>query len=210
MFAYCNNNPVNFEDSTGFALFPCTVCVDDGGLGYPIYPCVAKSPDEQIYGVINGQGNLPYSDTRIGLGSYGKSGCAYITIYNALQLIHQPIPLGDISKDVLINYGTLLIGAGGVPPWNMENYFAANGIETMGSYSYKALTAGIKEGDVIVFTVLNNKSNVFKGWHAMTALYTCGNYLIFNQYNDLPSYKAYTELNEAFSEGVWIYGFRIN
>ena len=30
MFAYCNNNPVLFADTTGYALFPCTVFINDG------------------------------------------------------------------------------------------------------------------------------------------------------------------------------------
>ena len=220
MFAYCLNNPASYMDSTGHC--SCTistrldsyfefaaVCLCGGGYRYPIYPYVAASPEEQISGMVNGQGNLPYSDTSIGLGTYGKSGCAYIAIYNACQLIGMPRSLSDITRDVFWSHGTLFFGAGGVAPWSMESYFAANGIVTKGSYSYESLTADIVEGDVIVFTVLNNRNNIFKGWHAMTALYTGGNYLVFNQYNNSTTYRSYSALDEAFSKGVWIYGMRI-
>ena len=177
--------------------------------GYPIDTYIAASPEEQIYGMINGQGNLPYSDTSIGLGTYGKSGCAYIAIYNALQLIGRPMALSDITRDVFWNHGTILFGAGGVGPWSMESYFAANGIAATGSYSCESLTSDVAEGDVIVFTVLNDRNDIFKGWHAMTALYTGGNYLVFNQYSNSTTYMSYATLNEAFSNGVWIYGLRI-
>ena len=33
MFSYCNNNPVMYADSTGLALVPCTVAINDGGKG---------------------------------------------------------------------------------------------------------------------------------------------------------------------------------
>ena len=182
---------------------------NDGGSGYPIDPYIAKTPDEQVTGMVNGQGNLPYSNTSIGLGTYGKSGCAYIAIYNALQLIRKPKSLGSVTEEVYWDHGTLFFGAGGVSPWSMESYFTANGIQTSGAYSVESLTASISEGDVIVFTVFNSKNNIFNGWHAMTALYTGGNYLVFNQYNNSTTYNKYSSLNEAFSNGVWIYGMRI-
>lgn len=34
MFAYCNNNSVNFADASGFSLHPCTVTIHDGGYKY--------------------------------------------------------------------------------------------------------------------------------------------------------------------------------
>ena len=72
------------------------------------------------------------------------------------------------------------------------------------------LVADISEGSVIVFTILNKKNNPFGGWHAMTALYTQGNYIVFNRYSDRKKNKDYASLEEAYSEGQWLYGIRIN
>ena len=33
MFAYCNNNPVTYEDASGHALKPCTTYINDGNKG---------------------------------------------------------------------------------------------------------------------------------------------------------------------------------
>ena len=35
MFAYCNNNPVIYEDASGHALKPCTVAINDGNQALP-------------------------------------------------------------------------------------------------------------------------------------------------------------------------------
>ena len=35
MFAYCNNNPVTYEDASGHALKPCTTYINDGAGGTP-------------------------------------------------------------------------------------------------------------------------------------------------------------------------------
>ena len=186
------------------------VVINDGGGGYPIYPYIANTPDEQIFGMVNGQSKLPYSDVRIGLGSYGKSGCAFIAIYNAMQLIGHSTSLADVTSEVYEQHGTICFGAGGVSPWSIQRYFTAHGIKVSGSYSLQSLSQEVTEGSVIVFTVLNNSKNIFEGWHAMTALYTGGNYLVFNKDNSSSTYKPYSSLEDAFLNGVWIYGFRIN
>ena len=35
MFAYCNNNPIVFEDASGYALKPCTTFINDGASNTP-------------------------------------------------------------------------------------------------------------------------------------------------------------------------------
>ena len=207
MFAYCNNNPVVLVDYSGmlpFGMNATQVVINDGGGGYPIYPYIANTPDEQIFGMVNGQSKLPYSDVRIGLGSYGKSGCPYIATYNAMQLIGKPQSLSSITSE-MFRYGAVAFGAGGAGPWATAKYFDAHEIDYTGSFSADRLVANISEGSVIVFTVFYPT-----GWHAMTALYAGGRYLVFNEDNSSSTYKPYSSLENAFLNGVWIYGFRIN
>ena len=83
--------------------------------------------------------------------------------------------------------------------------FDAHGIDYTGYYSVDRLVANISEGSVIVVTVFCPT-----GWHTMTALYTGGKYLVFNQYNDSSNYESYSSLDDVISNGVWIYGIRIN
>ena len=209
MFAYCNNSPIIFKDSCGTAPWPTTVAINDGGGGYPIYSNIANTPQDQISGVINGQGLLPYSNNPIGLGTYGFSGCQYIAVYNAMQLIGKPQPLAEITDEVF-STGAVACGIFGAGPWGAASYFSAHDVDYVGSFSMDTLVADISEGSVIVFTILNKKNNPFGGWHAMTALYTQGNYIVFNRYSDRKKNKDYASLEEAYSEGQWLYGIRIN
>ena len=210
MFTYCNNNPVYRYDPSGLAFRVCVSHFDDEGGGYPIWTYHANTPEEQTSGMINGQGRLPYSNNRIGLGTYGSSGCAYIAVYNAMQLIGKGKSLHSITQDFLYKYGVVFFGAGGVAPMQIEAYIQSQGIAYTSSSSMSDLTDNISEGSVIIFTVWNDKSDIFSGWHAMTALYTEGSYLVFNQYNDSKTFSEFSSLDEAFPKGVWLHGIRID
>ena len=160
--------------------------------------------------MVNGQAILPYSKNKIGWGSYEKSGCPYIAVYNGMQLLGYSKSLDSITQDIFWNHGTVCFGAGGVAPWSIESYFRSQGIAYSSSYSMSRLTENISEGSVIIFTVWNDRSSITSGWHAMAALYTNGKYLVFNQYNNSKTYEAYQSLGDAFTEGRWIHGIRIN
>jgi len=201
MFAYCLNNPVSYSDSTGSR---CVAVRAVGGDTPVTTPQIAATPQEQIRGVINGQGTLPYSDMRIGLGSYGKNGCPYIATYNAMQLIGNPQPLDKVTFEVFW-YGAVAFGAGGAGPWATARYFDAHGVDYTGSFLPKNLTSDISEGSVVVFTVFYPT-----GWHAMTALYTNGEYWVFIHSNLKVTKSTYSTLSDAYSGGVWLYGFRID
>lgn len=210
MFIYCNSNPVAYKDSEGKAAFHTTMYTYGGGSSSIIPPHAANTPENQTWGMVNGQATLPYAGTSIGLGSYERSGCAYIASYNAMQLLGQPQSLQAITDEFFWQHGMVAFGAGGAGPWSINNYFTYHNIEFTGSQSSSKLTNSITEGSILVFTIWNNKHNIFEGWHAMTALYTQGNYLVFNRYNDAKDYESYPSIDAAIAKGAWIYGICID
>ena len=206
MFAYCLNNPGILIDHSGAAAHLIVqVAVNDCGGRIPVTtPQIAQTPKEQIRGVINGQATLPYSNMRIGLGSYGKTGCPYIATYNAMQLIGKPQSLESITFEMFW-YGAVAYGAGGAGPWATASFFDAHNVDYTGFYSADSLVSDIAEGSVIVFTVFYPT-----GWHAMAALYSNREYWVFNHSNLNTDKSVYSSLSDAYSGGKWLYGFRID
>ena len=204
MFAYCNNNPANFKDTCGTVPCHTTLDIKDRDGSYIVYSNIASTPQNQISGAINGQALLPYADSPIGFGTYGISGCQYIAVYNAMQLIGKPQSLASVTNEIF-SYGAVAWGLFGAGPWAAASYFSAHDVDYVGSFSADTLVADISEGSVIVFTAWCSA-----GWHAMTALYTKGEYIIFNRYDNLSETKTYESLSDAYSNGWWIYGIRID
>ncbi len=68
-----------------------------------------------------------------------------------------------------------------VYPMSICKYFNRHNIAYTGSSSLDTLTAGIKEGSVIVLIKWNDKTKLTSGWHVMTAIYTGGKYLVFKE-----------------------------
>ena len=58
---------------------------------------IASTAAGQVRGTLNGQLALPFAGEKLGLGTYGKNGCGIIAVYNALQLLGRPQPLGEIT-----------------------------------------------------------------------------------------------------------------
>ena len=208
MFCYCGNNPVMTYDPSG----NIRVSILEKELFYvPVIKQIpANNPEDQVYGVVNGQELLPYADERIGLGSYGKSGCAYIAAYNALQLVGKGKPLSVVTNEIYHDYGSVLFGAFGVAPATLAVYLRDQGIVSVESANLNTLVNGITDGSVITFTAWNKSNNPFGGWHAMTALYTNDEFLVFNRYSDNPDTKPYSNLATAISGGEFLYGVRID
>ena len=125
-------------------------------------------------------------------------------MYNLMQLIGLPQSLASITVE-MFDYGAVFCGAGGAGPWAADRYLQTHSINYVGSFSVDQLTIGISEGSVITFTVMYPS-----GWHAMTALYTNNEYLVFNRYDNKSEYTAYSTLSDVFSGGWWIYGIRID
>ena len=125
-------------------------------------------------------------------------------MYNAMQLIDQPQSLAIITMEIFM-YGAVAWGAGGTGPWAFAAYLNTHGVDYIGSFCADKLTANISEGAVIIFTAWYPG-----GWHAMAALYTNGEYRVFNRYSDDTKDATYSKLSDAYSNGWWVYGFLLN
>ena len=76
---------------------------------------IASTAAGQVRGTLNGQLALPFAGEKLGLGTYGKNGCGIIALYNALQLLGRPQPLGEIGADFVRHHRLLFGGLGGHP-----------------------------------------------------------------------------------------------
>ena len=74
---------------------------------------IASTAAGQVRGTLNGQLALPFAGEKLGLGTYGKNGCGIIAVYNALQLLGRPQPLGEIGTDFVRHHRLLFGGLGG-------------------------------------------------------------------------------------------------
>ena len=72
------------------------------------------------------------------------------------------------------------------------------------------LVDGISDGSIVTFTAWNDANNPLCGWHAMTALYTNGEYWVFNRYSDSSDIWIYPDLSSAINGGTFLYGVRID
>lgn len=169
---------------------------------------MAESIWTQRSGIINGQGILPYSQQRVGLGTVAKNGCTMIAVYNALQMLGFPRSLGEILQWYRRGFHLLAFGFWGATPWSMGAFFRSLGIRVRGSRSCDQLTAAPEEGSIFVFTVMNSR-NPLRGFHAMSAKFTDGLFEVYNVYSDDTDCRRVRSLKEAFPRGVWIYGYRV-
>lgn len=88
MFAYCNNNPASFEDSSGYSLKPSTVSINDTGRGDFIY----------------NQEDDPYGSVSLGLASVAHGGCGPVAVYNVLRMMGNfDIEFSEIVEYFIIN-----------------------------------------------------------------------------------------------------------
>ncbi len=116
MFAYCNNNPIIYMDSTGNRPISRDMCayMFDGGGHVP--KMITSQYDEDV------------GNKRLGIATVSHGGCGAVATYNAL------ITLGTAkSFDEVLSYyngsydRTVAGGLLGILPHQVANYFRDNG-----------------------------------------------------------------------------------
>jgi hypothetical protein len=146
-----------------------------------------------------------YAMNECGVGTYARNGCAAIAVYNAHQLLGEPKALGKINNDFLYKYGTFFLEYFGILPSQIGAYFRGEGYEVTGYFTYAALKSNLSDGDVIVCTVMNNTSNIRKGFHTMAAIYRNGVFIVYNVSSKRQRPFVMTDLVQG--DQGWIFGY---
>lgn len=169
---------------------------------------IASTAAGQIRGALNGQLALPFAGEKLGLGTYGKNGCGIIAVYNALQLLGCPQPLGEIGAAFVRHHRLLFGGLGGTAPRCIAAFFRERQIPCAGSFSCRRLTEDCGEGSVIVFTVMNAR-HPFRGFHTMAARKDFGGFTVYNVGPNDSGSRRCSSLRDAFPGGVFVRGYRV-
>lgn len=169
---------------------------------------IASTASGQIRGTVNGQMALPFAGEKLGLGTYGKSGCGIIAVYNVLQLLGQAQHLGAIGGWFSRHHRLLLGGLWGTTPHSQRAFLRKQGITCQRFRSLRRLTENLPEGAILLFTVMNAR-HPFRGFHTMAARYTHGEFVVYNVGSLDPLPRHCANLRESFPGGVFLTGCRV-
>lgn len=169
---------------------------------------IASTAAGQVRGTLNGQLALPFAGEKLGLGTYGKNGCGIIAVYNALQLLGRPQPLGEIGAAFVRHHRLLFGGLGGTAPRCIAAFFRERRIPCAGSFFCRRLSETCAEGSVLVFTVMNAR-HPFRGFHTMAARKGCGGFTVYNVGPYDSGSRRCSSLRDAFPGGVFVRGYRV-
>ena len=209
MFAYCNNNPIVSSDPSGQVPIG-NFAIDISGTGGKLKEDdIPQSIFAVTNGIINGQAVFPYAGERMGWGTYAKNACGIIAVYNAMQLLGYKESLGLVEAEISNAGGLCLVGLFGVKCQAIGNYLTAHNIPYTGYRSYSTMIQSLSDGDIIIFEVINNRLNILKGYHYMTAQYLGGEFIVYNHSSYQTSSLTVSTLDPVYGNSSWHYGFVI-
>lgn len=166
-----------------------------------------KTAYDKVSGLIYNQTNFENSNESVGLGTFAQNGCAVIATYNVMQLLGKNESLGSVRNEYLYQHGAIAGGLGGVGPWRFDDYFANHGISCTGYAFFSQLHANVSDGDIVIFTVMNDVDDITAGFHTMAAQYVNGAYQVYNAYSNSVSYSTLSNLRKVYTNSMWIYGY---
>ena len=207
MFAYCSNLPISTIDLDGHVAVKATMEALWGGYT----ATVVKSAMDQKSGLVNGQGQQPYSNDAFGESTYKEAGCASIATYNALQLIKEPMALGEISDIYLQQTHGFGLGLCGTMPWQIGEFLEKYNIP----YSFylmdgAAMEQAMRGNSVAIITMMNNKDNVLDGFHTVAVRCNGKGYDVYNSGNRVATVQSYTSFYQIMGNGVFLCGYIVN
>ena len=207
MFAYCSNLPISTIDLNGHVAVKATMEALWGGYT----ATVVKSAMDQKTGLVNGQGMQPYSQEAFGESTYENAGCASIATYNALQLIKEPMALGEISDTYFQQTHGFGNGSWGTMPWQIGEFLEKYNIP----YSFylmdgAAMEQAMRGNSVAIITMMNNKDNVFGGFHTVAVRCNGKGFDVYNSNNARPVAYQCSSFGDIMEGGMFLCGYIVN
>ena len=204
MFVYCLNNPINLFDPSGSK---CDLVIPVGKVPESTQTSDEPGTYDQEDDFIFSQKTFKYADLAFGLSTFANSGCLAIAVYNGMLLYDRPQSLRTISHELLDGSGVILWGLGGLMPYAVSEYLNNHEIPYTTHTGVSSLCSSVDEGDIIIFTIMNNYYNVFDGFHTMAAQYINGEYMVYNVYSN--GTKAYTfqSLDQIYENSLFLIGY---
>jgi len=164
-----------------------------------------KNHTEQISsnnGYIEDQSN--YIDMYYGNKTISFCGCEIIAVYNAFydltgkHDISFPQMINDFEKD-----GIVLSGFFGTAPKAIDDYFKKKGFKTLCSSKKEEYDEIAERTDAIIFTLYNDKYDIFNMVHTMNITKKNNKYFVHNNgYNSfLEPYDSISDLLSRINNG---------
>ena len=157
---------------------------------------------------INGQGRGPVALLPFGRRTMDYNGCEVIACFNALRLLGNPRPLGEVAA-YFERRGLFLGGLWGTHAEALPRYFASLGFQpetlyasaVMAPSDYDAAFAPARAG---VFSFWNDAGCLLRGVHTVALAHRPGGITIYNLYNQdarentrFPSIEAFIRARNA-------------
>ncbi len=197
LFAYCENDPINFVDhsgtsSTGIILFIATT-----GAVISLVSIILNKIDYKINSAYTSSGYIDnqHELEKLKLGYIGAdyNGCGWISVYNAMKMIGKQQSVADVIKFFDNWQNTILFGVFGVNPAAISNYFMEKEVECEWSFLGEGITEYwenmAKNSSACIVLYAHNQ-----GAH-YAALYWDGQqYVVYNDdYDDVSSLQDYMQ-----------------
>lgn len=200
LFAYCNNNPVNYIDKTG--KLPEFITRIYSYINFLLN--VKYNFDDYIFG----QNTFPVNKMRYGFFDMSYNGCELIAVYNALKFLGKFKYLYNIIHDFELNGDIWVDGLFGTKPTAIKDYMKSMGFKVKSFYFTKTMDTYIQYNRCFIIVYAHSS-----GIHTVMARGTpSGRIAVYNRYNNCTTVKIVSSISQLVREdgfkmlvGYWIY-----
>ncbi len=155
----------------------------------------------EVKGLVNGQGLPPVADMRYGAANVRRSGCGLIAVYNALILLGNPQPLGDVIAWGDLK-GSRLLGLLGTSPRRTKKLLQKLGYNVKAVRSPKEFAAQARDVPVCLFTFWNQRGSILRGMHTVCLRCNAEGLEVYNLYNSSSHTERIASFEEWRSKGI--------